>query len=108
TWVKLRAGSTRLWLRTQTNLLPDVNFQMTSKRSKMIRSIRFFVCLLLLITASIIIPSTLMRTTMGADNKGPKKIKPPDKPAIETIVKVGEGPTVRCKGHILHGPNKKN
>ena len=43
---------------------------------------------------------------MGNDIKASKKIKPPDKPPVETVVEAGEAEPVRCKGHILHGPKK--
>ena len=71
----------------------------------MVRRIRFFFFALLLIAASIMVPSALMRATLGDNDKG-KKIKPPDKPAVETVVEVGDASPSRCKGHILHGPKK--
>jgi hypothetical protein len=72
----------------------------------MVRSTRLFLFALLLIAAPIIVPSGLMQSTLGDNNKD-KKIKPPDKPAVETVVEVGEASPIRCKGHILHGPKKQ-
>jgi len=70
----------------------------------MIRTGRLFFFALLLVAASITVPSAFMRTTLGDNNK---KIKPPAKPAVETVVEVGEASPIRCKGHILHGPKKQ-
>jgi|GEM_PF-6473771 len=72
----------------------------------MVRTGRLFFLALLLIAASIMVPSAFMRTTLGDNNKD-KKIKPPDKPAVETVIEVGEASPIRCKGHILHGPKNK-
>ncbi len=73
----------------------------------MIRATRIFAGLVLLLGALLLIPSNLMRTSLGQDGKKHGKVKAPDKPQVETIVVAGEASPVRCKGHILR-PGKKN
>ncbi len=73
----------------------------------MIRVTRFVITSFLLIAGFIVVPSGLLRISLGQDDKRHGKVKPPDKPQVETVVEAGDASALRCRGHILHGANDK-